>query len=506
MISVADLIDRTFVRYPQNVAVVDGERSETVAQVEDRVRRLANAIAALTPEAAPRVGVLLRNSLEYIEIDLAITLAGATKVPINPRLSDDERAFIINDSGASLLFTEEAELERVLDHRSDCPALESVVNVGRPRPGVHDYEALLAGARPDRLVLSSAEDRLHTILYTSGTTGRPKGAMLLDSCRIAALTMSLSEEYAPGQSDGMIHAGPLTHGSGSKVLTYFSRGARNVVLQKFDPGAFWRAVEESGGTSSFVVPTMIRMLIDDLASTGRRAPERLANLSYGGAGISAGELSDAIETFGGRMTQVYGLSEVPHPIAVLRHRDVIGEVPTYPVVPAGHPVSGVETRIGGTESSQRGELYVRGANVMAGYWNQPEATAQTIDADGWFRTGDAVEVDSLGRIYIVDRTKDLIISGGMNVYPAEVERVIREHPAVVDVCVVGVPSEKWGETVAAAVVTSSPTGEDDVASWCAGRLADYKRPRIIMMADALPQGSTGKIQKRSVREMVARTR
>jgi acyl-CoA synthetase (AMP-forming)/AMP-acid ligase II len=304
----------------------------------------------------------------------------------------------------------------------------------------------------------------------------------------------------------MIHAGPLSHGSGSKVLTFFTRGARSILMAKFDPAAFFACVTEQGGTSSFLVPTMIQMLVEQC--TGTMAPAGLANITYGGASISRTTLDGALETFGPILTQVFGTSEVPHPITALRHRDEIDpRLADHAAVPTGRLVPAASMRLVDEQAPEKngnhGELWVNGAQVMLGYWNNPAASAEAL-IDGWYRTGDVATVDDTGLITIVDRIKDMIISGGLNVYPAEVERVLVEHEGVRDVCVVGVPDDRWGEVVAAAVVIRAGSGLDGatLGDWCGERLAGYKKPRIVAVVDDLPKGSTAKISKRAVRQLL----
>jgi acyl-CoA synthetase (AMP-forming)/AMP-acid ligase II len=512
MPTIPELVNRAVAVYADRVAVIDEDRQLTFAEIGGRISRLANALLGLSSHEGSRVAILMRNRLEYVESDFAIALAGKVKVPMNPRLSDDERTFVLDDSGADILITEQGELDRM---RDICLARQiSVVCVDdvSASSGLHDYHSLLSASSAKRPTLRLDPERLSQLLYTSGTTGRPKGAMLLDRCRVSATTMSLTDEYLVTPTDGMVHSGPLSHGSASKLLTFFVRGARNIVLPKFEPELFVRAVHQSGGTSSFVVPTMIQMLVDHL-SEHPAEPWGLRNLTYGGASISRPTLDAALDCLGPVLTQVYGSCEAPHPVLTLRHRDEADpSVPDPLGVPAGYPSIGVDIRI--TDAARNdveldaagartGELLVRGPNVMAGYWDKPDATSEAI-VDGWYLTGDIVTVDANGRYVIVDRSKDIVISGGLNIYPAEVERVLRELPGVAEVSVVGVSDEKWGEAVTAAVVVS-PGATIEVSAveeWCTDRLAGYKKPRHVVMLDDLPKGSTGKILKREVRALV----
>lgn len=506
MPTIPELVRRSVAAYGGRVAVVDGDRTLTFAEVGSRSARVATALSTI---AAPldRVAILLRNRLEYVEIDFGVALASMVKVPINPRLSDDERAFVVADSAARVLITETEQVDRVvamLAALDDPPTL--IVLDGGSGPGTSYAEMLRAS--DTRVPGFGDPDRISQFLYTSGTTGRPKAAVLTDRCRVSATTMMLAEEYPAGPDDGMIHAGPLAHGSGSKVLTFFLRGARNVILPAFDPHAFFTAVDAAGGTCSFVVPTMIQTLVEAL--DGAPPPSRLRNLSYGGAAITRKGLDAALNCFGPILTQVYGSCEAPHPVLALRHRDEDDPaVPGESAVPAGRPVVGADVRleaIADTTDGNVGQICVRGPNVMQSYWHRADATAEAL-ANGWYRTGDVGRVTDDGLYYIVDRVKDLVISGGLNVYPAEVERVLNDHPDIHASCVVGLPDERWGEVVAAAVVpeVGAELGSDEVRGWCGDRLAGYKKPRRVLLLDQLPTGSTGKIQKRDARALFADT-
>jgi long-chain acyl-CoA synthetase len=502
MTTVAELVDRASRRFGPRVAVVDGSRRLTFAQVGERSNRLANALIGLSPAAGSRVGLLLGNRLEFVEADFAIAKAGKVKAPINPRLADEERRFILANCTAEVLITEAAEEERVRAIAADLPDLRHVVVLD------HGYEELLASASPRRPAVVLDPDSPSMILHTSGTTGRPKGATTSQRARVAANLNMLLDEYGVGPADGMVHMAPMSHGSGSKILAYFMRGARNVTMSHFDPGHFFRVVAEEGGTSTFVVPTMIRMLLD---AAERHTSEMAAikNMTYGGAPMPAALAEEAIERFGPILTQVYGSCEAPHPVTVLSREDHVDER----VSPgsAGQPVSGVEVRIvdavgSDVETGSPGEIWVRGDNVMSGYWGDPEAT-EKVFTGGWYRTGDVGRSDERGYLAIVGRERDMLISGGLNVYPAEVEAVLHRHRDISEAAVLGVPDDLWGEAVTAVIVVrpGHATRAEDIVAHCAELLADYKKPRRIVFVDSLPKGNTGKVSKQALLEMVTGT-
>jgi acyl-CoA synthetase (AMP-forming)/AMP-acid ligase II len=297
----------------------------------------------------------------------------------------------------------------------------------------------------------------------------------------------------------MVHAAPMTHGSGSKILAYFVRGARNITLPKFEPDAFLEAVSSSGGTGTFLVPTMIRMLLDAPESDLKKAAG-LRNVTYGGAPMPVALAEEAIEDFGPVFTQVYGSCEAPHPVTVLSQDDHVADGGAR-LGSAGYPTGGVELRAVGDDggdvpAGEAGELWIRGASVMSGYWNDRAATDNAFD-DGWYRSGDVATIAESGLVSIVGREREMLISGGINVYPAEVEAVLHRHRGVSEAAVFGVPDDLWGEVVAAAIVTrpGATANEEDIVRHCTDSLAGYKLPRRIIFVDALPKGTTGKVSK-----------
>ncbi|HEV3329123.1 MAG TPA: AMP-binding protein, partial [Acidimicrobiales bacterium] len=450
MSTIAELVERASRRYASRVAVVDGEREATFADVGERSGRLANALIGLSPQVGSRVGVLMGNRLEFVEVDFAIARAGKVKAPINPRLTDGERSFILANCGAEVLVTDGAEFERVQSMRAELPELRHVVNVDDAA-----YEALLASASAARPDVVINPDEPSMILHTSGTTGRPKGATTSQAARIASMTAMLLDEFGAHRHDGMVHVAPMSHGSGSKILAYFVRGARNVTLGKFEPATFFAAMRASGGTSTFVVPTMIRMLLDDPSCT----PEAVApirNITYGGAPMPVALAEEAIGVLGPVLTQVYGSCEAPHPVTVLSREDHLASGGER-LGSVGYPAGGVELRVVGPDDAdvpagEPGELWIRGANLMSGYWGDAEATAKVL-SDGWYRSGDVVTIDPTGLVAVVGREREMLISGGLNVYPAEVEAVLHRHDGISEAAVFGIPDDLWGEVVAAAIVT-----------------------------------------------------
>jgi acyl-CoA synthetase (AMP-forming)/AMP-acid ligase II len=501
------LLGRALSWYGPRVAVVDGVRERTYAQLNDRTRRLAGAILGLTGQSPSRVALLLTNRLEFVEADVALIWAAKTKVAINPWLTDDERRYILDDSGADLLITEKTFLDSALQLLDQVESLRQLVVVdGGADKRWLDYEDLLASS-PRGQVEFGNETTPSVIIYTSGTTGRPKGAVWTSRGRLAATRNMMIDEICARSHDGMIHVGPLSHGSGSKIPLFLLRGGRHVLLPRFDTQGVVDAVANQGGTATFMVPTMITRILDDLGPAAKTALAGLRHISYGAAPMPLETIERGLAILGPVFVQVYGSSEAPHPVTVLGREDHLSQDPEV-LSSAGRAVLGVDLSFRDPDTGSEvdrgdaGELWIRGNNVMSGYWRNPQASDAAL-VDGWYRTGDVAQQSEDGLVSIVDRLRDLIITGGMNVYPAEVERVLRLHPAVEDVCVVGLSDRDLGEAVTAFVVTGAGhrVTTNQLVEHSKEHLASYKKPRNVHFVESLPRGSTGKVLKASLREM-----
>ena len=500
MPQLAALISRSAAWYGPRTAAEDGDRSVSFAEVERRSNRLAHALSAFARARGARVALLVPNRIEVVEIDLAIIKAGLVKVPINTRLKHEERLHVLTDSGASVLVYDGVEEESAAALASELGGEIELVRVGPGTLG-RAYESVIADAADGVPRSEAGEGDPSLILYTSGTTGRPKGATTTFGARLAGTLNMLANEIDPRPGDAMVHVASMAHGSGSKMLAHFVRGSRNVPLPRWEPAEFLEQVDQLHLTHSFMVPTMIDALVE-AASGSDRSASPLAAISYGGAPIAPVRLSAALDTFGRRFVQVYGTCEAPHPVLVMRaddHVDVGDRLAS-----AGRETLMTETRIIGDDGIEvgdgaHGELAVRAPSLMCGYWGNPAATDEVL-RDGWYHTGDVVRRDDEGFVHIVDRARDMIISGGYNVYPAELEAVLARHPDVAEVAVVGVPDARWGEAVKAIVVARRDIGEAEVLEHCNRLLAGYKRPKSVDFVDALPKGSTGKILRRELRD------
>ena len=509
MLTTQQLVERSFAAFADRVAVIDQSRTMTYRDVERRSARIANALLALGASGDRPAAIFLPNDFHFIEIDAACMRAGITRVGISTRLTADECQFIVNHSQAAVLISS-GKLFAMLD-RGALDGLAAVLLVdggpGAARDTVQDYEEVLARADPHLHAPLVRPDHPAYVLYTSGTTGRPKGAAHTHGSRVAAMVNMLANEITATGDAAMVHCAPLTHGSGSKALTFLALGARNVILPRFDPEQLAQAVEAHGGTHSFMVPTMLQMLADAGESV-RQAVRGMRQISFGGAPITNAVFARALEAFGPILTQVYGTCEAPHPVTVLRPDDYLAAPdPAELAETAGRASLASEIRVVNDDgvllaAGEEGELLVRGEFMMQRYWRDEKATAEVFDADGWYKTGDIAVVDEVGFVRFKDRKRDLIISGGLNIYPSEVERVLAPHSNVREVAVIGYPDDRWGESVMACVVPRDPAAasERELIAWLDGRIAGYKKPRKVVFLSELPKGTTNKVLKRELRK------
>ncbi len=440
-------------------------------------------VSKLGVEPGDRVAILDKNSDDYLELVFAIDKAGAVCVPINWRLTAEEVGQVVEDAEPKLLVVGEEFRDRA-------------ERVGVRVAGFSELPRQGGDPRRDR------EEAVAWMLYTSGTTGRPKGVMLRN-LNLFSLTGPLSFEVPElGEGTGALVAMPLYHIGGiGWGLAVVSSGATAVIAREVVPEDLLRLLVERRVATGFVVPAVLLFLTQVPGVQDMEFPD-LRNLIYGASPIAEDLLRRSIETFRCRFTQVYGLTETTGAITALTHEHHRGPR----LLSCGRPMFGQEIRVVGPRgedlpAGEVGEVVYRGPGVMAGYWRQPEETAAVLH-EGWLHTGDAGCLDADGFVYIRDRIKDMIVSGGENVYPAEVEGVLAAHPAVADCAVIGVPDERWGEAVKAIVVRRPGTGvtEEELIAWTRGRLAGFKRPRSVDFVESIPRNPSGKILKRELRQ------
>ena len=480
---IGDLIRRAARHFGRAPALIQGERTVSFAEFDELTDRLGNALLARGLTPGDRVAVLLPNGIDGVVVYYALAKSGLVRVALNVRETPHEHAFKIDDSQA-----------RALIYAGEPPAeTDIMIEAG-------ELGRIIANAPATPCAVERDPEAPLRLAYTGGTTGKPKAVVLTTRSELAELSnflVDLLPNLHPGSV--MLHAAPITHGSGGFFLPHLVKGACNVILEKFSPAAFLEAAERHRATSTFMVPTMIAMLLEEPATAS--ANLSLERLCYGGAPIATSLLQRGIDTLGPVFTQLYGQAEAPMSITCLQPHE---HTPDR-LASAGKPYTLVEVdvRDGDGRSlgpGEIGEVLTRGPHTMSGYWRRPEATAETIEPDGWLHTGDIGRWDEQGYLYLLDRRHDVIISGGFNVYPREVEDVLLTHPAVVQAAVVGLPDEKWGERVAAAVVTRAPVHPDELLAHCAERLAGFKRPRVVEIWPELPTSPVGKSLRREVRD------
>lgn len=497
--------------FPCRRAIVQGDRQQNYAQFNTRANRLANALLTLGIKKSDHVSVLMYNCPQMLESIFACFKVGAAVVPINFRLHPREFSYIINHSKSKVVLTSFEFLKGLVDVREDIPHAKHLVSINQAESGFLDYETLLA-VEADLFEDAEVEpDDVAWLFYTSGTTGSPKGAMLTHR-NLLAMTSSFYADMIPGCSpdDVILHAAPLSHGSGLYSLPNIAKAAFNVIPENtsFIAEDVLELIERYGVTNLFAAPTMIKLLLDS-HGIDKRDLSTIKALMYGGAPMLIEDMKEALRKIGPRLVQLYGQGESPMTITYLSHLDHMldGTVDQMARLgSAGIPRTEVEVKIVDDDDNEVepgviGEITTRSDLVMKGYWCDAEATNKVL-RNGWLHTGDVGYMDDHGYVFLMDRSKDLIISGGENIYPREVEEVLIQHPDVREVAVVGIPDPKWGEAVMAIVVTvpGATLTQVELIDFCKAYLASYKKPRSVNFLHELPKNNYGKILKRELRD------
>jgi len=499
-VNLAVWVERHGLARPGDAALADGERIH--ATWAGLAARVAGAATGLREEfgLAPgdRVAIVMRNRPEYLEALFAIWHAGLVAVPVNARLHRDEIGYILGDSGAAVVLTDD-------DHADDVESLD-VPSVSAPGERWDRLTSAMPGALVDRQPHDAA-----WLFYTSGTTGRPKGATLTQRNLLMMSLSYFADIDAISARDCILHAAPLSHGGGLYGLPHIAKGAASVLPHSggVDGEEIASLLQHWSGMSFFAAPTMVKRLTGDPAP-GNADLTNLKTIIYGGAPMYLADLEDALDLFGPRLAQIYGQGETPMTITALSkadHADRSDPRWREHMQSVGLPRTDVAVRVvddadEALPAGDSGEIVVRGDVVMAGYWNQPDATAETLRG-GWLHTGDIGSFDAEGFLTLQDRSKDLIISGGMNIYPREVEEALLRHPGVAAAAVVGRPDAEWGEAVVAFIVAGGgPPATDELDRLCLDTIARYKRPKEYRFVDALPTNNYGKVVKRELRDQL----
>lgn len=496
---------------PGRTAVIDGDTVFDYAELARRVAGLGGGLRSIGVDKGDVVGVMALNSHRHLEYWLGVPAIGAILNDLNYRLGEDELAFIIDDCSTTVLAVDDVHLELGERLRQRCPSLKTLVHLGpgAAPDGMPTHEELVSC--PPSAPLPVAPEDIGGIFYTGGTTGTPKGVLLSHRNLIAnAKHVLLAVRHTA--EDRYLHAGPMFHlADGSQTYAMTWMGGTHVFIPAFDPEAVVRAIEEHRVTYAILVPSMINMVVNHPA-TPKRDLSSLRLLLYGASPMPDEVQRAAMAMLPCGFSQLYGMTEASPLLTQSTEEDhrrgVAGEMPyARRLRSAGAAIIGVQVEIhreDGTEADveEVGEIWARGPNIMVGYLNRPDETKAVLDEHGWYHSGDAGRMDEDGYLYIVDRVKDMIISGGENVYSAEVENVLYTHPDVLEAAVIGVPDEKWGERVHAVVVPrdgTNPTAED-LMTFCRGKLGGFKIPRgVDFQTEPLPKSGAGKILKRDLR-------
>ncbi|HWI39298.1 MAG TPA: long-chain fatty acid--CoA ligase [Burkholderiales bacterium] len=483
--NLAQLLTKSARLAPDSRAIALGKTPVvSYGQLGDRVSRLAGGLRAkLNLAPGDRVGIAAKNCPEYYELMFACWHAGLVAVPMNAKLHPKELAYIVENSGAQACFTSsELSIPQAL------PITELARLNGEPMPA--------ADVRPDDGAW---------LFYTSGTTGVPKGATLTHRNLLFMTHAYFADIDQLGPNDSILHPAPLSHGSGCYAIPHFAAGAVNVIPESasFEPWEIFDLLDYWHGSSFFAAPTMVVRL---LASKAARPPKHLKTLIYGGAPMYVADSLRAIELFGSRLYQLFGQGEAPMTITGLpqdmHRKDAMERLATCGFARTGCEVKIVDGDERDLPAGELGEIVTRSDCVMAGYWQNPEASAKALRG-GWLHTGDVGSMDAAGFLTIRDRSKDMIISGGSNIYPREIEEVLLRHPAVAECSVIGRPHAEWGEEVVAFVVAKQAVSTEELDQLCLDNIARFKRPREYRFVEALPKNNYGKVLKTELRKLVA---
>jgi acyl-CoA synthetase (AMP-forming)/AMP-acid ligase II len=496
---IGHFVERNGLLYRTKTALKCGTGSVTFEELRNGTLHLANVFMSLKVNRGDRVALLDYNSMAYIEVLLAACLSNLVAVPLNFRLSTRELNMIIDDCSCTVLVYNAAFSDVVGEIKRRDTSIRHFICVGdkgETDAGLSSYNEALP---------TPGEEEPAFILYTSGTTGMPKGAVITHHAMLAVIRNNVIEQGIVPE-DCFIQAAPLFHVAPLQTfLAHLYQGCTCVIMRQFDAEAMMEAIQRDRATATFLVPRMISA-VHDHPKRGNYDLSSMSTIIYGGAHTPLEQLRDFLHTWGPVMSQTYGSTE-PGLVTVLKKRDHIPEGDGGDHLGScGRAVLDVEVKIvdsldNAVDSGQIGEILVKGEGVIREYWQKPSETGESI-RNGWFHTGDLGFMDREGYVFIVDRKKDMIISGGENIYPAEIENVLYMMPEILEAAVVGVPDKKWGATVKAVVVLREGcrVTQDDIIEFCKQNLASYKKPTSVDVVSELPKNASGKVLKRVLRE------
>ncbi len=489
-------------------AILFRDNAISFAQLDERSNRLANALLALGATKGDRIAVQSWNRPELIELECALYKAGLVKVALNARLSPAEVVETVTNAEPVIMIVGPGHLSSLAGIASQLTSVRKFIAIEQAQEGFLDYEATLAGAANINPDVEMAPEDLAVLHYTSGSTGKLKAAMQTVGNRMASLRKVVMGRMRAQPGDVLALSGPITHASGMFIQPFLFQGGTILLHERFDPEAFLAAIEKHKVTHSFVVPTMINMLVAhprikdfDLGS--------LRVLTYGSAPIAPSRIREAWHDLGPVLSQGYGAGETTGGLVALTtedHRLAIEQGQEELLTSCGRAFSEAQVKLVDDDGNEVkpgeiGEIVIQGPDVFAGYWREPELSAAALK-NGWLHTGDLARMDERGFLYIVDRKKEMIISGGFNVYPTEIEQVLYRHPAIYEACVIGVPDPVWGEAIKAVVVLREghAATEAELIEHCRTLLADFKKPRSVDFVGELPKNANGKLSRKDVKE------
>ena len=509
LLNLAYFLTRAARLHPDRPAILHGDRTVDYRSLDERVGRLAGALLSLGLRRGDRVGIIVEIEPRAIECLLAPLRAGLVLVPMNPRLHANEYAFMLRKCGAKALLVSDERRDELLSVREEFSEMKHIIGIDSPSiAGVIDYEGLLADAQavPDAEV---GEQDLAWIFFTSGTTGQPKGAMHTHRSLRTMVETQLIESLPVGRDDRLAVLTPMSHAAGLMVFHEVAGAGTHVfpTFRGFRADDFYDLVERQRVTKCMLVPTMIQRLLDAPWPVDRNLSS-LRTVMYGAAPMYVERLKEAIDRFGPIFVGVFAQGEAPLACTWFPKEEhgAVDGVTVKRLASVGRESYGVQVRIVGNDDevlppNSTGEIVVRGDLVMQGYWGDADATSQTL-RNGWLHTGDVGFMDEEHYLYITDRLKDMIIKGGTNIYPREIEEVLYNHPDVREATVFGVPDPEWGERVVAAVAVreGAALAEDELGAWCVKHLSAFKKPAKFHFMDELAKNGYGKIMKRDIRK------
>lgn len=503
-------LKRAAMWFPDRTAIVYEGHRFTYRQFNERVNRLANALLELGLKKGDRVALLSPNCHHLVEGDYACYKAGLVRVPLNARLSIPELIYMLNNSESSVLILGPEYVEEIGRSRNEIKTVKHYISILQKTSSMVDYEDLLSKASSGEVNVEVEAGDLCSLNYTSGTGGILKAAMGSHRNWICVAKKFLLNPDMEIQKDSvMCHVAPITHFSGTMILPFIMRGGCNLILRGFDVKLLLETIQKEKVTHLIAVPTLLNfvMAYPDLKTYDLSS---IKTILYGASPMPVERIKQALEIFGAVLIQGYGSTETANGITYLSKEDHMFEGDPKKLrrlASAGLPSPECEVRVVNEEGEdvkpgEVGEIIERGDDSMLGYWKAPELTAETLK-DGWVYTRDMATVDEDGYVYIVDRKSDMIISGGFNIYPSEVENVLYTHPAVFEAAVVAVPDQLWGESVKAVVVLREgmKATEEELIELCKKHLASYKKPKSVEFVKELPKNPYGKILRRKVKEI-----